>query len=272
MKRTVTVLVNNLDGVFQKSVFAGAAEVMSANSLELRAVPVGEMNEERVREEVRAVAQGSKGVLVLANAVEDAELSLLAGAGVPVMLVSHRDARGELPTIMFDNAQGLEQLVSHVVKECGRRELIYLGGDPSQLDAKERERAFLIEALRHDTRVPQERLLSGDFTPRVAGEALAAYLQYGGGFDAVVAADFLMAIAAKEALDAAGVRVPEEVAVVGFGDGPEAEEAGVTTVAADVVELGRRGARQLVAQLSGARLTGRTLLSTHLVTRSSSCP
>jgi DNA-binding LacI/PurR family transcriptional regulator len=63
--------------------------------------------------------------------------------------------------------------------------------------------------------------------------------------------------------------VPEDVVVLGFGDGPEAEAAGVTTVAADVVELGRRGARQLVGQLEGMEVKGLTLLSMALVARAS---
>src|SRR5690606_24182799 len=96
-----------------------------------------------------------------------------------------------------------------------------------------------------------ENLLTGDFTPERAGQALQAFMGAGGQFDSVVAADYLMAIAAQRTLRAAGVKVPEEVAVVGYGDGPEAEAAGVTTVAADVVELGMRAARQLVAQLEG---------------------
>lgn len=89
-------------------------------------------------------------------------------------------------------------------------------------------------------------------------------------FVSLLATAALMLGAAKDALLAASLRVPDDVVVVGFGDGPEADAAGVTTVAADVVDLGRRAARQLVAQLAGPPLRGRTLLSTHLVRRSSS--
>jgi DNA-binding LacI/PurR family transcriptional regulator len=59
------------------------------------------------------------------------------------------------------------------------------------------------------------------------------------------------------------------VAVVGFGDGPEAAQAGLTTVAADITELGRRAARQLIGQIEGLRIRGLTLLSTELIERES---
>ena len=89
-------------------------------------------------------------------------------------------------------------------------------------------------------------------------------------FDAVLGSDYLMALGAVDALTAVGVRVPEEVSVVGFGDAPEAEAAGLTTVAADVVDLGRRAARQLIGQIRGMKIRGQTLLSAELCERNTS--
>ena len=57
------------------------------------------------------------------------------------------------------------------------------------------------------------------------------------------------------------------MSVVGFGDAPEAETAGLTTVAADIVEQGRRAARQLISQQQGTRITGVTVLSVRLMIR-----
>jgi len=80
-----------------------------------------------------------------------------------------------------------------------------------------------------------------------------------------------MAIAALETLSAHGYRVPEEIAVVGFGDGAEAQAVGLTTVAADIVSLGQQGARQLLGQIDGLHIEGITMMSTHLVVRSTTC-
>lgn len=286
----LVALLNNLDGVFQRSVLQGAGEVAAAHGLPLEPVALGGLSATEVGTLLdRALGTGraaqgeggargaqgawvARGALVLSSALRDADLAKLAAAGLPVTLVSHHSAAPGQPTVMFDNHQGVKQLMQHVVSDCGRRRPVYIGGDASQLDSRERELAFRDELLRHDLRVPEGHMLVGGFTPDLARRALREFVAAGNDFDAVVAADYLMAIAAAETLGQAGVRVPDDVVVVGYGDGPEAEAAGVTTVAADVVELGRRAARQLVAQLSSERaIGGRTLLSTHLVRRASSC-
>jgi DNA-binding LacI/PurR family transcriptional regulator len=58
--------------------------------------------------------------------------------------------------------------------------------------------------------------------------------------------------------------------VVGFGDAPEAEAAGLTVVAADVIEQGRRTARQLISQIEGQRISGVTVLQVRLIVRDTS--
>lgn len=267
---TIAVLVNNLDGVFQRSVLAGVEEAADLRNLSVRAHTLAGMRPDAVRALVGETRGAAAGIIVLSSALSDADLRVLAENGAPVTLISHQVGGVVLPSIMFDNHQGVGLLMRHVVAELGRRSLVFVGGDPSQLDAREREAAFRDEALRHGLFVPAANFLEGGFTPKVAGASLQAFLEAGGLPDAVVAADYLMAIKAVETLRQAGRVVPDEVVVVGFGDGPEAEEAGVTTVAADVVELGRRALRQLAAQLGSGRLAGSTLLSTHLVVRASS--
>jgi DNA-binding LacI/PurR family transcriptional regulator len=119
--------------------------------------------------------------------------------------------------------------------------------------------------------LPEARRLRGDFDPDTASASLEALLATGAEFDALVAADYLMAVAALDVLRRAGRRAPEEVSVAGFGDGDAAQAAGLTTVAANVVEQGRRAARQLIGQIRGLRIRGLTVLSTELVLRATCC-
>ncbi|MBC8171871.1 MAG: substrate-binding domain-containing protein [Anaerolineae bacterium] len=168
---------------------------------------------------------------------------------------------------MPNNRQGIQVLMQHLIVTCGRTLPIFIQGDARQSDGLLREMAFRNELLRYNLRLPDSYLLRGDFEPRIAAEATMQFLQTGQHFDSVLAADFQMGVAALDVLRAQGRRVPQEIVLVGFGDGPEAAVAGMTIVAADVIELGRRGARQLLGQMNGLRIQGLTLLSTELIIR-----
>lgn len=266
MSRPLTVFTNDASGVFQRSVITGAQEVAATAGLrfEVHEVATPPSDPAMTLEAVGGVA----GSLVIANALGDGTLRELARVGHPVTLISHRASLLGVPSVLHDNRQGIRQLVEHLVA-CGRTRFVYVCGNPEQIDGRERERFFREELMRHELDVPPERFLVGDFKPDVAASSMRDYLERARDFDAVIAADYLMAIDVMAVLRAAGIDVPAEVSVVAFGDGPEAAAAELTVTGADVVELGRRGARQLIAQVEGERFLGYTLIRTRLMLRGS---
>lgn len=266
MTERLGLFTNDASKVFQSSVIAGAREVAERAGLSLE---VHELPRPPAESSVAiAMATATRGSLVLANVLGDAVLSELAKSGHAVTLVSHRPPGLGVASVQHDNRQGMRQLVEHLVG-AGRSHFVYVGGNREQLDGVERERYFREELMRHSLEVPPERFLRGDFRPDRAAASMRALLERDAPLDAVVAADYLMAIAVMRTLRTAGMSVPEDVSVVGFGDGPEAARAGLTVVGADVVELGRRSARQLIAQVQAGRLRGHTLIRTRLMVRGS---
>lgn len=261
------VITNARDRVFQRSIVRGAREIGDARG---RRVEVLEVPRPTAATEALAILElPPAGVLLVADVLPDEAVAELVRRGVTLTLVSHRIQGLEVPSIMHDNRHGIALLAAHLLDECDRRRPLFLRGSARQLDARQREEAFRRECMRRTPTVAEPVFLRGDFEPAVAVASLERHLDEGTPFDALLGADYLMAIAARELLEARGLRVPEDVAVAGFGDGPEAEAAGVTTVAADVVDLGRRAARQLVGQIEGLQVRGLTLLSTTLQPRGS---
>lgn len=255
----IMLATNNATGVFQASVSRGAAEVVQARQLQLQILEAP-VEQERLLE--------ADGVLVLANVLPEALLRHMHLNGVALTLVSHSLADSAVPTVMHDNRQGMTLLLDYLLGERGCSHPLLLGGDRSQLDAVEREQAFRDYLMRRGLDPDGFDVLDAAFEPGLAAAKVAAHVDSGGQFDCIASSDYLMAIAAQQVLQSAGLG---EVPVAGFGDGPEAEEAGLTTVAADVVELGRRAARQLLGQLPGGTpgrpISGTTLLATQLVRR-----
>ena len=266
MKQPLCVITNNPQEVFQRNVIEGVKAAAVSRGYDVVVVTVPER---RIPEQS---FDGMAGLLVIANPVPDEFLRhLYSGTWIPISLVSHWIADLPFPAVSPNNTQGIALLVEHLVVHCQRRRLVYIQGDMEQNDGIQRDAAFRQEMMRYNLHLPLDFILRGDFIPSVAAKSLSALIERRTDFDGIVASDYLMALSAIDVLKQAGLRVPEEVSVVGFGSGPEADASGLTNVAADVAELGRRAARQLIGQVEGLRIRGLTLLSAELVERATSC-
>lgn len=261
-QQRIGIVTNDQTGVFQRLIIQGLRDVARPQGFPLTTRDVTHATAAQVLAD-----EAFSGVLVIANAVPDAALVDLYNRGIPLSLVSHQVQQEPIPGVMFNNAQGLRLLVEHLVTACQRTRLVFIGGVAGQFDPTLREAAFRRELLRHRLDLPDAHFLRGDFQPAAAAAELRVFLDAGHTCDGVVAADYMMAIAAVEVLRAAGLSVPEQVSVVGFGDAPAAQQAGITTVAANVRELGQRAAHQLISQMKGLTIRGMTTLSVELVVR-----
>jgi DNA-binding LacI/PurR family transcriptional regulator len=264
-KRVIEVFANFPTAVFQRDVIAGAYEVFDQSGHQVTVIEVP-VPPARVTD---LPAQGSRlaGALVITGVLPNAILRELDKRAIPLSLVSHQIPGGHIPCVMPNNRQGIAMLMEHLVVTNGRRKPVFIQGILNQTDGIQRYSAFQQEVMRYNLLVPPEYHLRGEFSPEIAADSMRDFIATNVDFDAVVASDYLMAQAAMHEITMSGRRIPDDVAVVGFGDGPEAAQAGLTTVAADVTELGRRAARQLIGQINGLRIRGLTLLSTELIER-----
>jgi|GEM_PF-627422 len=206
------------------------------------------------------------GVIVIANAASPEVLTALQARGIPLSLVSHEMRQWAIPSLRFNNEDGMIQLVRHLVQDCGRRRLAFVRGIPEQIDAKEREAAFAEAVLPYAPRLTAPIFLKGDFDAATAVESITRLLASSPEvpIDGVIAADDAMAAAIVKALRVMGIAVPQQIAVAGFGSVDDSDTESVTTVRADVGALGRRALAQLLHQIRGYPMRGVTTLSVNL--------
>jgi LacI family transcriptional regulator len=219
---------------------------------------------------MRAMRGRVDGLIVLAPHLSEDELAEALPAGTPAVLINTRDAFGGYPAVRLDNPAGARAVAQHLV-DLGRRRIVHIAGATGNVEAQERADAFR-SALEAQDDVSVE-LVQGDFSEESGESGIEALLKAGQTFDAVFAANDMMAIGALQALRRAGLRVPEDVAVVGFDDVPLARHLGLTTVRVRIAELGERALDRLVSMLSGAEDSkGQELHMPELVIRSTTDP
>lgn len=260
MSKLIGVITNDAGNIFQRQVIAGIRTITDQKGYEL-------VVENRAHADMPPLNRHSMaGILVIANVLPDDALRDLYASGKPVSLVSHRVRYTPIPAVLPDNSGGISALVDYLVGR-GKRRIVFIQGDMNQNDGVERAIAFRRQLMRHNLPIDERLFLRGDFNPDIARASMEAFLAQNIPFDAVAGADFILAIVAKQVLEAH--HRAQGVCVVGFGDGAEAAEAGLTTVGVDVEQIGMRAARQLLGQIEGLKIGGVTVLSTTIVERES---
>ncbi|WP_114855755.1 LacI family DNA-binding transcriptional regulator [Brachybacterium sp. YJGR34] len=216
---------------------------------------------------------GADGILVVA--AHEAMIPAVAASArsTPVLAVSALPPRVPgVETIGVDQQRGAREVVEHLTR-TGARSVVHAAGPADWFDARARRDGF--EQALEEHGIDGEVVGPGDWTPR-SGHDLADQLVRRGLPDAIFAANDMMAIGVLHALHAHGLRIPEDVAVVGFDNtlGAEFLVPSLTTVAQPFAELGRTALERLVHLLEGTPVPAdapRTL-PPRLVTRRSTLP
>jgi LacI family transcriptional regulator len=198
---------------------------------------------------------------------DDPLLAAMAARGIPFVLVSRRS--GDYVSVTCDDLLG-GQLVGRRLVAAGRRDLGVLAGLPFASTAIERTKGAVDAFTEAGLHVPEERIVWGPFDAaggRQAAEKLLAAEPYP---DAIFATNDFAAIGALGVLRDRGLRVPEDVALIGYNDTPLAAELPIplTTVHSPMHEMGRRGVELLIAILGGGQPDSERLSPTLVVRKS----
>lgn len=253
---------------FFAAVLRGVHTVVAARGLQL-VFTVSSCDEDRDKL-VRFAASGHvDGAILVSVHGEDPLPDRLRGHGVPVVL-SGRPYAGpdEALFVDADNVGGARQAAT-VLVERGCRRIGTIAGPGDMVAAQDRLQGFrevLSEAGQADDSALRVR---ADFTVDGGRAAMDVLLQRTPDLDGVFAANDLMAVGAVQALVDRGLRIPDDVAVVGYDDVAVAAAANppLTTVRQPMEHMGREMARLLLEVVDGGAADGPVVLPTSLVRR-----
>lgn len=224
-------------------------------------------------EAVERLATQSVDAIVALSTYEGAVRALPdVSPRVPMIAVQAEDG-GQDSAVWVDQEAGAALATRHLL-DLGHRTVHHLRGPANALEADARERRWRSELEAAGAVVPP--VLHGDWWPPtgyLAGRELIARRRGGEEVTAVFAANDQMALGLLRAFAEAGIRVPEDISVVGFDDVPEAAYYAppLTTVRQDFAELGRRVIQVALARISGTAIQPAPV-QPHLLVRSTTAP
>jgi LacI family transcriptional regulator len=232
-----------------------------------------------VNSRLTALSGKVDGLLIGEGVVPPAVLARLAKR-VPVVVVAGDTAQRGVDVVSADNWSGAYALVDHLVTGHGRRRLFHVDGPATAPDATARRLAMHSVIHAHPGTVLTGSY-NGRFTVHSGEEAAERLLECTRGAgeplpEAIICANDQMAIGMVRTLTAHGVRIPEDVAIVGFDDIFPASltHPPLTTVHQPMRKIGERGCDRLLERIADPSMRPRIeLLPSELVLRSScGCP
>jgi sigma-B regulation protein RsbU (phosphoserine phosphatase) len=176
------------------------------------------------------------------------------------------------PSVLVDNARGMRWLVEHFVMTHACRRIAFIRGPVGSDEAERRFRIYRDVLEEQGIAFDPDLITVGDFNPPSGTEAVRVLCdERRVQFDALIAANDYMALAAIAALQERGFDVPGQIGVAGFDDIDEARFATppLTTVRQPLHESGRQAGRIVSAMLRGHGHPARVVLDTLLVLRES---
>lgn len=215
------------------------------------------------------------GVLLVLSDLSAHQQSQLGELGIPVVVIDPVGQPGAaVPSVGATNWAGGLAATEHLLG-LGHRRVAVIGGPPSVPCSRARVDGYRAAMNAAARRVPAGYVRHGDFTPPSGYEAMNALLDLPHPPTAVFACADQMALGAYEALYERGLRVPDDMSIVGFDDLDAARWSAppLTTVRQPLTEMAAMATRMLLALVNGEELGSHRLeLATALIVRQSTRP
>ncbi|WP_124727773.1 LacI family DNA-binding transcriptional regulator [Staphylospora marina] len=214
------------------------------------------------------------GLIVSTSRINDPLIRTLLEEDVPFVLIG-RCAERPVLSVNNDNVQAAKMATLHLLDQ-GYENIVFVSGDSGLVVSRDRLNGYKQALIERDLPVDQMRIIEADFSIEGGFRALRELRERGVPFDAVCAADDLLALGAIRFAEHFGLRIPEDFGIVGFNDSPLMPfiHPPLTSVRILAYELGTEAMELLLDTLASPnkpRTMKEIILPSELIVRRSSC-
>jgi DNA-binding LacI/PurR family transcriptional regulator len=268
----IGLVISDIQNSFYTSLTRGVEDVASANGYSLLLCNTDE-DPHRERKYLEVMHEENVAGIILASATENEHEVKLINAGIPVVALDRVITDVAVDTVLVDNTAGARQAVEHLMARGHRRIGAILGERP--ITSSIERLAGYEEALRNSglsvdpDLIRRADLRQVDDSTRCAAELLDLPERP----SALFTGNSLITLGALRAINAAGLRIPRDVALVAFDDIPWGEwlDPPLTAIRQPTYRLGQTAAEMLLARIAEpGRPVAQVRLPAELIVRASS--
>ena len=270
---TVGLITSDLEGRFSIPILMGAEDAFGAGKV---SVFLCDARGDAIREQHHIQALLSRRVdgLIVVGSSTDPRGSLGRNLPVPVVYAYAPSEDPDDLSIISDNVDAGRQAVEHLVT-TGRTRIAHISGDPSYAAARDRAQGVTESLDQLGLPLMGDRVLFGSWNEAWGRGATRLLLDGDDRIDAIVAGSDQIARGALDALHDRQIRIPEDIAVIGFDNWTVLatnSRPQLTSIDLRLEELGRLAARRLFEAMDGVERHGIETLRCRVVTRDSTTP
>ncbi len=247
--RSVAVVVQLLNGWYSSNVVAGVEAVCAEAGYDTIVIGVGPGSSDRdVFTGSSAIHRRVDAIIFVDVRVSSAALQKLSDQSLVVVSVGHE--LPHIPSVGIDDVAVGRIATRHLIELGHRRIGLINGPDERPFVVPSRRQTGFEEAMRAAGLEPDPALYApGNFTLQDGADALLTLMEHDDPPTAIFAFADEMAFGVMLAAEERGIRIPDDLSLVGVDDHDVAAVVGLTTVHQDVAEHGARAARLVLDQL-----------------------
>lgn len=273
--KIIGLLISDIQNPFFTTLIRGVEDVAQRNGYSLILCNSDE-NPRKQRQYIEVLcAERVAGAIVVPTSEQSRELRLFHEHAIPVVFVDRHAKDNSADAVLVDNVRGAYEAVTHLITN-GYRRIGVITGPISTTTGRERlegyRKALREAGITHDATI--ERI--GSFKAESGLQLANELLDLENPVDALFSANNLMTLGALDAIHTRNLRIPDDIAIVGFDEMPWAAISAIslTTVTQPVYELGSTAALRLFQRLENAAVFTQQeiVLAPTLCVRSSSSP
>ena len=266
---SIGVLTQDIASPFYGEALRGVEDALAGTGM----IPLFASGHWRLEDEIERMehllSRRVDGVIVLTGKLSDAQIEAYAKV-VPIVVTGRHMQSEQVTSLSIDNSLGAYIATRHLI-EYGHTRIAHVAGPADHIDALSRLKGYRDALVEAGIAFDPELVAHADFHEPGGVLAIHQLLATRKSFSAVFAANDQTAFGIQLALSRHGIRVPDEISVVGFDDLPVSSYMipPLTTIRQPVYEMGVASAKALVAMITGQPYTPQ-LAPPELIVRASS--